>query len=92
MGREGGAQETELAPATGTGPWLTKVRKTIDGTLESFGSEHEKFRVRACSHTTVSPYASGCQNLGERSQRGTVGINKTEGDTWDRPKAREIIE
>lgn len=32
MGREGGAQETELAPATGTGPWLTKVRKTIDGT------------------------------------------------------------
>jgi len=33
MGREGGAQETELAPATGTGPWLTKVRKTIDGTV-----------------------------------------------------------
>ena len=35
MGREGGAQETELAPATGTGPWLTKVRKTIDGTQPS---------------------------------------------------------
>ena len=39
MGREGGAQETELAPATGTGPWLTKVRKTIDGTSKAADSE-----------------------------------------------------
>ena len=39
MGREGGAQETELAPATGTGPWLTKVRKTIDGTSCAYPAE-----------------------------------------------------
>ena len=40
MGREGGAQETELAPATGTGPWLTKVRKTIDGTASKPAPRH----------------------------------------------------
>ena len=44
MGREGGAQETELAPATGTGPWLTKVRKTIDGTFNLSCDLMEPFR------------------------------------------------
>ena len=51
MGREGGAQETELAPATGTGPWLTKVRKTIDGTTVGV-------RVGAQPHPNVAELCS----------------------------------
>ena len=46
MGREGGAQETELAPATGTGPWLTKVRKTIDGTDDHGDKTKEEPKVQ----------------------------------------------
>ena len=61
MGREGGAQETELAPATGTGPWLTKVRKTIDGTGRRF-----------CAQGGLSDSAAGATGKPEEPCRLSV--------------------